>query len=157
MNLSEEDKKRFWSKVDKRGENECWNWTEGLFTNGYGQFWLNGKGEKAHRVSLFLEKGEPTITKSFALHTCLKNRKCCNPNHLYYGDHQENMNDKIKDGTQPKGENHSESKLTEVQVREIRQKYIPRKYTQQKLAEEYSVSHILIGKIINSQIWKHVE
>ena len=30
---------RFWSKVDKRLDNECWNYVAGVDKDGYGQFW----------------------------------------------------------------------------------------------------------------------
>ena len=32
---------RFWIKVDKSGE--CWLWTGGCFTNGYGSFRLDSR------------------------------------------------------------------------------------------------------------------
>lgn len=156
MELTEEDIKRFWSKVDKKEENECWNWTTGLDKKGYGVFKLNGKVEKSHRCSLFLEKGEAPIDKPFALHKCKQNTKCVNPNHLYYGNHQDNKKDQIKDGTYSRGETNGNSKLTEEQVREIREKYIPNKYKQQKLAEEYNVNHSTIYKVINNESWKHI-
>lgn len=156
MDFSQKDIDRFWSKVDKKGDDECWNWLAGLDKLEYGQFRLNYKIEKAHRCSLFLEKGEGPVDKPLALHLCKQNRKCVNPNHLYYGNHQDNMNDKKKDGTQNKGESQGSSKLTEVQVREIRQKYIPREYTQKKLAEEYGVTHDQISRIINNKYWKHL-
>jgi len=157
MNLSEKDKKRFWSKVDKRGENECWNWIGRLNQNSYGQFDLNKSPKKSHRISLFLEKGEPPIDKQFALHTCKQNPKCCNPNHLYYGNYKDNERDKVKDGTHSKGETQGSSKLTEEQVREIRKKYIPYKYTIKKLSKEYFISQAVICEIINNKYWKHVQ
>jgi len=155
MNFSQEDIFRFWEKVDIKSEDECWNWTDCLDTGGYGLFKLNGKNEKANRCSLFLEKGEGPLDKPFALHLCKKNRKCCNPNHLYYGTSAQNKADQVKDGTIPRGETNGKSKLTEQQVREIREKYIPREYTYKKLAEEYGVVYSTIGYIINKG-WNHL-
>ncbi len=40
---------RFWSKVEKT--NSCWNWKAYIAQNGYGQFWLDGKDQYAHRIS----------------------------------------------------------------------------------------------------------
>lgn len=54
------------------------------------------------------------------------------------------------------GESHVLSKLTESQVQEIRKRYKNEKISHRKLAEEYSVSHMLIGKIIRKINWKHI-
>lgn len=50
---------RFWAKVDKsRGENGCWLWTAGRFTNGYGQFGLTpAHPVQAHRLAYELQVG----------------------------------------------------------------------------------------------------
>ena len=42
---------RFWTKVDRRGPDDCWRWTAYLYPNGYGQFWNGGKKVRAHRYS----------------------------------------------------------------------------------------------------------
>lgn len=156
MNFSQEDINRFWKKVDIKSEDECWDWLAGLFKKGYGAFWLNGKNERAHRCSLVLAHAVQPLNKPLALHTCKQNPRCCNPNHLYYGDDPDNKRDIVKDGTQPTGENHGLSKLTEIQVSEIRQKYIPREYSSRKLAKEYKVVKSNILEIINNQSWKHI-
>ena len=157
MNFSQKDIDRFWSKVDKKGEDECWNWLTGLFDDGYGAFKLNGKTVKAHRCSLVLAHAVPPLNKTWALHTCLTNPKCVNPNHLYYGDQPDNERDKVKDGTHARGEIQGTSKITEIKVREIREKYIPRKYTYKKLAKEYEMSYTQIKRIIKNESWKHLQ
>lgn len=48
---------RFMEKVEIITESGCWIWTGGL-ARGYGRFWLNGKGELAHRVAYIAENGE---------------------------------------------------------------------------------------------------
>lgn len=48
---------RFWSKVDRRGPDECWPWTAASNEKGYGRFWLNGRTVPAHRVAYELEVG----------------------------------------------------------------------------------------------------
>ena len=43
---------RFWSKVDRRGDDDCWPWLAGLTSHGYGQFGVGGRAGtmvKAHR------------------------------------------------------------------------------------------------------------
>jgi len=39
---------RFWSHVDRRGDDECWIWTASVDTGGYGQFGADRKVKTAH-------------------------------------------------------------------------------------------------------------
>jgi len=39
---------RFWSHVDRRGDDECWPWTASVDSGGYGQFGAERKVVKAH-------------------------------------------------------------------------------------------------------------
>lgn len=55
-----------------------------------------------------------------------------------------------------KGANHSQSILTDEQVREIRAKYVPRKYTVTMLSEEYGVCRSNIHAIIKRKNWPHI-
>jgi hypothetical protein len=154
MELTEKDIKRFWNKVNKKNDEECWEWN-GYHIENRGRFNINGKIYKAHRISYYLATGNLPEYPLEVRHKC-KIKLCVNPNHLETGTHTENMHDKYRDETILIGENHQNSKLTEQQVLEIRTKYIPYKYSAQKLALEYNVSSRLILKIINNQIWKHI-
>jgi hypothetical protein len=79
---------RFWSKVNKDGPvpahrpdlGQCWVWTAGKFSEGYGAFQLGGKAMRAHRVSYELFVGP--IDKNLQLDHLCKNRACVNPAHL---------------------------------------------------------------------------
>jgi hypothetical protein len=83
----------FWDKVDIKGPEECWPWKEAVFTNGYGRFKRNYQSLRAHRVALEDSKGPPMHKSLLALHSC-HNRLCCNPRHLRWGTHEENMEDR---------------------------------------------------------------
>lgn len=41
---------RFWEKVEKRADG-CWIWTSWINNKGYGQFWLDGRPQYAHRLA----------------------------------------------------------------------------------------------------------
>ena len=73
---------RFWSMVDRRGEDECWPWKGALWT-GYGFFMsmaLLGGKTTAHRVAYMLTHG--SIPKGLEIDHKCRNRACQNPKHL---------------------------------------------------------------------------
>ena len=86
---------RFWSKVDRRGPDDCWPWKANRYTNGYGQFWLRPRQEGAHRVAFKLTHGR--WPQPECLHKC-DNPPCCNPAHLWEGTKSDNVRDCIAKG-----------------------------------------------------------
>ncbi|WP_257556500.1 hypothetical protein [Sphingobium sp. CFD-2] len=80
----------FWSKVDRKGDDECWLWTGAKNDGGYGTL----STRKASHVSLEID-GRPRPPKAFALHSC-DNPPCVNPKHLRWGSNKENMRDMVK-------------------------------------------------------------
>lgn len=74
--MSPED--RFWVKVDKT--EACWVWTAYRFPTGYGQFRLDGKRRRAHRVSWEWANG-PIPNGMEIDHLCW-NPACVNPSHM---------------------------------------------------------------------------
>lgn len=88
---------RFWPKVDSSGgPDACWPWTgaKSQKTSAcYGVIREGGSGRMllAHRVALFLTTGEMPADLD-ACHKC-DNPICCNPAHLTWASHRENMRD----------------------------------------------------------------
>ena len=94
MVFDEDTLKRFWSKVDIKGPDECWLWKAALTGHGYGGFMLKqGIIIGASRFALFTNA--PDDNGLCALHKC-DNRRCCNPNHLYWGDKKQNALDRVQ-------------------------------------------------------------
>ena len=71
--------------------NNCWEWTGKKDQDGYGIFYYK-RSIKAHRYSI--ELYDRKIPEGFlACHKC-NNPSCVNPDHIYIGTHQQNMDDK---------------------------------------------------------------
>ena len=85
---------RFWSKVDRRGPDECWEWKASRKANGYGQIGIGRRAiSSAHRLSYFLHYG-PIPDGASILHSC-DNRACQNPRHLRPGSAADNYKDMV--------------------------------------------------------------
>jgi len=84
-------KYRFERKIRKDGDN-CWVWVGTVDNNEYGVFTIDKKKYLTHRFSLYLYKNFDLNSKNFVLHKC-NNKLCVNPDHLYVGNHKDNMRD----------------------------------------------------------------
>jgi len=142
-------KDKFWSHVDIKLKNECWNWKKSLDINGYGKF---GAYKKAHRVAYKLTYGKIPKGK-IVMHKC-DNPACCNPHHLRLGTQQDNVTDMINKNRQCKGENVQNSKLTKIKVDRIRKMYKSGKYSQQEIGTKFGITQSHIGRIIRHVRWR---
>ena len=89
--LTPDDYSRFWVYVTPLGLQDCWEWQDRRMPSGYGRLKLDDTSHAlAHRVSLIISGRLPSLEKPLALHSC-DNPPCCNPNHLSWGTHKENM------------------------------------------------------------------
>lgn len=71
---------RFLARIDRRGPDECWPWTAGTISVGYGSFRVSDVHFLAHRVSYELLNG--TIPDGLEIDHLCRNRLCCNPTHM---------------------------------------------------------------------------
>lgn len=161
--LRERLAERFWSKVDVRGEDECWEWQACRINNPrsgfYGRFGVAGHTEYAHRVAYLLTYGE-IDDALFACHTC-DNAPCCNPAHLFMGTGKDNAADRDTKGRYvlgrvDRGEDHASSKLDNEQVRSIKRALANGEATRRELAELHGVHIETIRAIATGRTWKEV-
>src|SRR5258708_10909280 len=97
---------RFWSKVDQRGPEDCWEWRGARRSKaGYGGFQVGNRLVSSHRHAYELCVGEITSDKPFVCHRC-NNPPCVNPKHLYAGSQKDNLQQMACEGRSASGDNH---------------------------------------------------
>ena len=164
MNLTEEQQEHIQGRLIKNStvqDNGCWTWN--LYVNkrsGYGQFWA-GRDEQgkyiwknAHRVSYEVFHGEVPEGLEVA-HKC-HCRDCVNPNHLIATTHQENVQMSIDAGRWCRGEDSTNSRLTEEMVRTIKQRTIFNHLTVRAVANIFEVHVQTIRAILRGDSWNHI-
>lgn len=104
-------------------ENGCWDWDSTYRSEtGYPMFyWGNEEGKektmKASRASYILHKG-PIPEGMCVCHAC-DNRDCVNPEHLWLGTHQDNMDDRSTKGRTSKGAHRYNFKQNEELIAQV--------------------------------------
>jgi len=147
---------KLWDNVDKGEPDECWEWTAGKVTDGYGRLHFEGQQLNAHRVSAQFEYGD--LGDKWVLHHC-DNPACVNPNHLYLGDRADNMRDAVERSEWPsynQGEDSGNAKLTESDVIDIKKQYKSGRATQTELAQKYDITQPNVSDIVRGVRWSHV-
>lgn len=155
--MNEKDIARFWAKIDRRGPDDCWEWTAGnRGKGGYGRFSMGraNKPIRAHRFSWELFYG-PIPTGMDVLHRC-DNPLCVNPRHLFLGTNLDNVRDMHAKNRHSHGEGHGQAKLTDAKVRKIRELRKLPGNSYERLAKRFRVSVICIWKVCVGETWKHV-
>ena len=124
--------------IDMKGGNtdECWTWKGNVNPkDGRPYFTINGLRRPSYAIVLEATTGEDQEDR-IARHNC-DNPICCNPNHLVWGDHQDNMND------MKERERHG---LPKIVVKAIK-KLIENGKTQSEIAKLYGISRETVSSI----------
>lgn len=156
------DGARFWSYVEKRGEDECWPWTGPSHhppkspDHKYGRIKINGLYVTATRYMYAVICGRDLSDDVDVCHTC-DNTICVNPAHLFAGTHSENMLDCVAKGrwNSPRGEKVHTAKLTEDDVRDLRERHASG-VSMYQLAKHFGVSAPTVKDAVTRETWKHV-
>jgi hypothetical protein len=156
---------RFNMSYKKDEKTCCWIW-QGKSRSGasklYGRIKVDGKSMPAHRFSWEIHNEQKTPSGMFVLHRC-DNPECVNPDHLFLGTHQDNMDDKVSKNRQAKGDSFKNrkpafgsknglSKLTDQKAMQIFLDDRP----QRKIAADYGITQASVFYIKSKRTWRHI-
>jgi hypothetical protein len=142
---------RFWKKVNKNANNDCWIWFSAKTGRGYGLFSINNVRHYAHRISYEITKGE-IPDGMYVCHTC-DNPSCVNPSHLWLGTAQDNAIDRNEKGRGVyfQNEQHPRCKFTDQQVFEMRERYLVKKEKPRHIIRDYGISRSQFYYIVDKR------
>lgn len=147
---------RFEAKFIPEPNSGCWLWIGGVNEHGYGIFWNGNRLEKAHRFALRAYREPDLDPEADVCHRC-DNPACVNPEHLFVGDAQANVDDMwskqratviIRRGTAQ-----TQAKLSDEKVERIRYLYATSGITQYELADMFGVVQSTIWSAIHGKRW----
>lgn len=125
LEWSAERQDRFWAKVERGADDQCWRWLGRGSVNGFGRFGIRVNRKRtidvyAHRAAWVLTYGRAVPAGSEVFHAVCGDRLCVNPYHLQLGVARERLAAAKARGTLPAGERHHAAKLTAMEVRQLR-------------------------------------
>lgn len=148
---------KFWKKVQRT--ETCWLWLGDKDRRGYGRVRrreFSARTVQAHRYAWFLTHGDwPDL---LVCHRCdIPN--CVNPEHLFLGTHQDNMDDMWRKGRGKPGHiwgaKQGQAKLTDEKVLRIRA-LAEQGQTHDDIAAQFGVCRSNVSIIVRRKGWTHV-
>lgn len=145
---------RFWEKVRKLANDQCWEWKGATYNKkGYGCFWGKGGPVAAHRLSYELHHG-PIPDGLHVLHTC-DNPACVNPLHIYAGTNLENVQDAVRRRRHPVGEDAPRARFTNADIVAMHRLHAEGK-SGRWIARKYQTSPGHVNRILRGIVWGHL-
>jgi hypothetical protein len=151
---------RFWERVTKGSDTECWLWKR----NGkrYGYCWSKNKNVMVHRISWEIANKQPVPEGLCVLHHC-DNTLCVNPLHLWLGTQLDNIRDRETKGRgnysgitlDQRGEKNRRAKLKNSDIPEIR-RLLKAGHTQREIAKLFNICQATIYLIKHGKQWSSV-
>lgn len=130
-------------------DNGCHEWLGYVMKSGYGQVGYMGKVIYTHRAAWLAFRGDPG--DAYVLHRC-DNRRCVNPDHLFLGSFQDNMDDMVAKKRHAYGERNGHAKLTENDARAI----MASEESLVALAKRYGISPVSVWQVRHGKTWTHL-
>ena len=133
----------------------CWGW-KGKNEKGYPKMTCRKKlgSNLGHRASWIIHYGKIPSELS-VLHKC-DNPICTNPEHLFIGTNEDNVNDMLEKRRNPIGSKVGTSKLDEEKVYSIK-KLLKSGLGCKEISQKYNVTLQAISLIKNGKNWKHIK
>lgn len=151
---------RFEAKVDRSGgPDACHPWTA-YRLKGYGRFGMGKrKVHYANRVAFLIEHGR--WPEPCALHSC-DNPPRCNPRHIYEGDNNRNIADRVARGRSyhgraanpQRGADRWNTNLTDEMVRGMLT--LKGSMLQREIARRFGVTEVTVSEIFTGKSWRHL-
>lgn len=144
-----------WLLAHVRHEGEdCLKWPFAHRGNGYGILSATDhrRGVSAHRYMCELAHGPAPTSNHLAAHSCGQGHKgCVNPKHIRWATPAQNAADRIRHGTEQRGERNAISKLTAADVLFIRSAWPDQ--SQNQLAARFNVNQATVWRILHRKAW----
>ncbi len=148
---------RFWQKVERRGDAECWPWCGAKVASGRGQVhisWSGGKNVRRYApvVCWELTNHRAVPAGCVVSHSC-DNPNCVNPSHLRAVPQAENIRDSVRKG---RYNAYGIQKLNATQVREIRTRLAAGE-AQRTIAASFNIARNTVSGIATGANWAHLD
>ncbi len=131
---------------------DCPKWPYARGRGGYGHIQYEGQVRDLHRLVCEMVNGPALFQDMDASHICGKGHEgCFGARCLSWKTKSSNMADRIGHGTEMRGEDVPNSKLTETQVIRIRK--LAKTNTHQEIADQFGVSRPAISNVISRKTW----
>lgn len=148
---------RFFRMVVLKFEgDECLTWPYNKAGDGYGRLRRGKSQQRVARLVCEAVHGPQPSKAHEVAHTCGKGKEaCCNPRHLRWSTHADNMADRLTHGTLPRGERNGNSVITEADAITIRS--LRGKLSQRAIGLMFGIGQAQVSRIQLGLNWMRLK